>query len=340
MSSMTRPVLVFTLIALSACSSQAVTGPSPSGRPPTACRLPLTQWQETGQSGGRYASSFLTYPSGNVTADAQGTFTWDEVHDAHGQYRSAIAPYLYGPGSTSYDRAASRWVPVGANWVEPDGSRYAYAEPFEGKLHLVTVRTGQDRIIPLPARQPYSVLRFLPEGIYLTLSWEGQSGGLFIVDLKEFRFATISDNLPVVAIQPGVAWLADVDDNDSAPVQSHYTGGSLPDDILSRDLKTGTTTTWFYRQGKEVEWVGIDHGGHPIVLVSSEKGGPTESWRGGAAHSRATKPPGRHPGSRTGEPGVWVFHENRNFFFQPAGGLEQVFAPPGPPASGRPFRAH
>src|SRR5438309_4066579 len=188
MSSMTRPVLVLALIALSACSSQAATEPSPSGRPPTACRLPLTQWQETGQPGGRYASSFLTYPSGDVTADAQGTFTWDAAHDAHGQYRSAIAPYLYGPGSTSYDRAASRWVPVGANWVEPDGSRYAYAEPFEGKLHLVTVRTGQDRIIPLPARQPYNVLRFLPEGIIWRCRREARRAGCFSSALRGLGF--------------------------------------------------------------------------------------------------------------------------------------------------------
>ena len=331
MSSMTRPVLVLALIALSACSSQAATEPSPSGRAPTACRLPLTQWQETGQSGGRYASSFLTYPSGDVTADAQGTFTWDAAHDAHGQYRSAIAPYLYGPGSTSYDRAASRWVPVGANWVEPDGSRYAYAEPFEGKLHLVTVRTGQDRIIPLPARQPYNVLRFLPEGIYLTLSWEGQSGGLFLVDLKEFRFATISDNLPVVAIQPGVAWLADVDDNDSARVQSHYTGGSLPDEILSRDLKTGTTTTWFYRQGKQVEWVGIDRGGHPIVLVSSEEGGPTESWRVGAASTATKIPVGSSLGTWMDNRGIWFANETGIFLLTTSDVVEHVSAQRGQP---------
>src|SRR5256886_16934755 len=115
MSTMTRPVLVLALIALSACSSQAATGPSPSGRPPTACRLPLTQWQETGQSGGRYASSFLTYAWGDVTAEAQGTVIWDVAHDRHGPNRAPIAPYRQGPGPTSYDLAGARWVPVGAN---------------------------------------------------------------------------------------------------------------------------------------------------------------------------------------------------------------------------------
>ena len=97
-------------------------------------------------------------------------------------------------------------------------------------------------------------------------------------------------------------------------------------------MKTGTTTTWFYRQGKQVEWVGIDRGGHPIVLVSSEEGGPTESWRVSAGSAATKIPVGSSLGTWMDNRGIWFANETGIFLLTPADVVEHVSAQLGQPA--------
>jgi hypothetical protein len=266
-----KALLLTPIVLLAACSPSAEQ-PSPSsssvkpaisssGAATATCRLPVTHSEDTGQPGGRYVSGFLTYPSGQFEPDARGAYAWDDARKA---FRSPIAPVLYGPGPTAFSRATSRWLPVGSDSVSPDGLRYAYAEPFEGRLHLVTVKTGDDRIISLPAGEPYAVARFVADGIYLMRAWEGLPRGLYKVDLPGGRLTTISEEALPAEVEPGVAWLFAIDEADPHPVENAYLG-ALPNELLRRDLKTGSTTIWFYRPGQQLDWIGVDSKGHPIV---------------------------------------------------------------------------
>ena len=177
---------------------------SSSAAATASCRLPVSHYEDTGQPGGRIVSGFLTYPSRQFEPDPRGAYAWDDARKA---YRSPIAPVLYGPGRTAFSRSTSRWVPVGSDSLSPDGLHYAYAEPFQGRLHLVTVKSGDDRIITLPAGEPYAVARFVADGIYLMFSWEGLPRGLYKVELPSGRLTTISEEVLPAAVEPGVAWL-------------------------------------------------------------------------------------------------------------------------------------
>jgi hypothetical protein len=327
-----KGLLLIPLLLVAACTPTAdSTSSATSGRPATtaagkatsrSCRLPLTHLEDTGQPGGRYVSSFLSYPSGEVTMDPRGTFI---PADTPNLYRSTVTPYLYGPGPTSYSPAASRWVPVGTMDMSPDGSQYAYAEPFEGRLHVVTATTGADRVIPLPAKVPYAVARYAAEGIYLTRAWEGLPTGLYLVELPAGRLTTIDELVLYASVQPGVAWLLDIDERDANPVESPYLG-ALPNELVRRDLKTGSTVIWLYRPGMSVEWLGVDSKGRPIVRVSGS------SWVITAPEVAAELAMDAPEVGLASSRGVWFANGAGVFLLNASGGVEHLTTQLGWPA--------
>ncbi|MGH7489749.1 MAG: hypothetical protein ACREMY_29720, partial [bacterium] len=88
-----------------------------------SCRLPLVE----SLAGGHAQAGFVSLPAGIFALDP-----------------NAPASSVY------YDRAVSRWLPVGPDAVAPDGFHYAFTDrpdtyqqspPTRAKLHVVSVRT-------------------------------------------------------------------------------------------------------------------------------------------------------------------------------------------------------
>ena len=94
-----------------------------------------------------------------------------------GQQRSRAVwePVLYGGGLVgTYDRPATRWVPVDLSAISPHGLSYAYGYQPPGQsnssqIRLVDVRSGKERVVFTgPSPNGYDVVGYRGDGIYFT----------------------------------------------------------------------------------------------------------------------------------------------------------------------------
>jgi hypothetical protein len=181
----------------------------------------------------------------------------------------------------TFTQRYNRWLPVGLTAVSPDSSHYAFTEfietPFRHtRVHSVDVASQSDRVVYTQTSQDhgfYTVLDYQAAGIYLgDVGPSGESiNGLWRLDPKTQSLkmlAPISEpGSPsgFYLIGAGGAWYGNVAPGDVPPHQ-----GMAPMDRLLRfDLTTGAHTPWFRRQGMEVEGLGFDGSGHPIVRAST-----------------------------------------------------------------------
>ena len=250
----TRPAAVspssFAHAAVSTSASE-----SPAASAALACRLPVAQRQSSGFRGG-----FVSFPSGDLALDPSATFPT-------------------GSGAT-FTRRYNRWLPVGINAVSPDSSHYAYTEfvdaPFRhARVHVVDVSSQADSIVYSQTSQDhgfYIVLDYQASGIYLgDIGPSGESvNGLWRLDptTKSLQMlAPISEpgsRGGFYLIGSGGAWYGDVAPGDVPPHQ----GIEPMDRLLRFDLTTRAHTPWFRRQGMEVEGLGFDGAGHPVVRAA------------------------------------------------------------------------
>lgn len=197
----------------------------------------------------------------------------------------AISPAPVATGGMYFDRAFSRWLPVVRSAVAPDGTGYAYIEisqePDIFFIHMVGVNGSQTKDVSIPesasaaglGAQP-EVFDFSADGIYLTEAFEHVWPGvwLFVQPAGPIRKVTDID-VPEVSAGSGVFWFGAVNPADPTPFSSRSSAGILPDEVNRLDLKTNTRTLWLYRPGLDLEVLGVDTLGRPLIRVLAPGGG-------------------------------------------------------------------
>ena len=244
--------------------------PTPAPKPPAititaagknlACRLPVIWEVQVDEYTRLHKSGFLTLPSGKLTEDPAAPLT-----------------------SEFYDRAYSRWLPVWRNMVSTDGRRYAYTDgnpisgDTKGKVHVVDLRTGVDRVLYSGA-PVFNVVDFAAEGIYLSASGgEGYGRGLWLEGTAGGTPRLINRSIIAPVVGDGVAWGIAFNAADPHPGPGGLEG---PYNELTRvDLTTGSLSSFFYRPGTTIEPFGLDQNGHLLVAVLAKWEGPEEVWR-------------------------------------------------------------
>ena len=244
-----KVALLVAVLVLAACSSSSSPAARSSSTPPAPglnCRLPVTWAVQNGSSLDTKAG-FVTFPGQTLREDP-------------------AAPAR----STFYDRGLAKWLPTWRSSVSPDGRRYAYSEGnayvgTEGKLHVVDVATGVDRVIYRSSRV-YGVIDFAAEGIYLTGAVpEGYPIGLWLEDPRGGTPRLISSSVVSPAVGGGYAWGLDFNTADPSPGPGGIEGPK--NRILRFDLRSGVATPWFYRPGASLYVLGFDSRGEPFVTA-------------------------------------------------------------------------
>lgn len=242
-------------VATPTASSVAST-PSPSGGPSPFAGSPTCQLPVTWYAGTVYKAGFMALPSQALTED-----------------RSAST------GSYFYDRAFSKWLPATRDAVSPDGKRYAYSEGnayqgTSGKLHVVDVASGKDRVI-WSGSVVFGVVNFTNEGIYLTgAAPEGAPRGLWFISPDGGTLRQINQDVIAPAIGGGFGWGVDYNAADPNPSPGGIEGPR--NRVVRVDLATGATTPWFYRPGSNIYLLDTDAAGHPIAAAQLPTPGNAE----------------------------------------------------------------
>jgi hypothetical protein len=300
------------------------------------CRLPVVQPLPAGSA--LFQTAFVDFPRGSVTIDEQGVF---EQHNE--LYTSVALPHLAGLSWPSWDRTFSRWVPAEREAISPDGARYAYAiagsdypkTNLHPVAHLVDVGTGADRIIRLPALDPFltwGVASFTTEGIYLRkLPYEGISPpGLWLLDPTTGSVQLAAGDSTLSSPRAGAVWVNSLDPADASALPEAYSGTLLPDEVIRQDLKSGARVVWFIRPGKSVHLLGLDQSGHPFVLVATGQssadrvelwlvptpGSGQRLWTGSEASNLSALVGDAHAAWFSGPGGI--------FIYTPVGGFQKI----------------
>jgi hypothetical protein len=200
-----------------------------------------------------------------------------------------VTRYPAPPGS---NRAAAyangRWAPVPPSGVAPAGRSYAYVvnataapgHPPAAALHVRDLLTGADRVV------------WRGDGWADVAGWT--DAGVFVVQEPRGLGVGLTNML---VIDPGSGTARRVGPNPALPagaatgrlplfIDSHWIGadaawtafGSRPtvvgaetghDTVERMDLRTGRLAAWFVAPlGMEVEVIGIDVQGHPVLTVA------------------------------------------------------------------------
>lgn len=354
---MRRPaaVLVLALFAAVACTSTStvasvssspapspvVTPPTPQASPSTVTDLPLTfpafvcklpiSTLDTGQA------AFIDVGStGTVTFVQQMT------------------------GVHYYDRAFSKWLPVGREAVSADGTHYAYVEltdPGSGAftIHIVDVATGADHAYRELASSSglsapgIGVFDYAPEGIYLTQAFEHVWPDVWLFDPRANTIrhaATIAT--PQLSANGGF-WYGDVSSSDPNPLLTGSSAGILPDEVFRYDVKTGARTRWLYKPGYGLDVIGLDTSGRPLIEVVAPVSNPqpktdpidhasAELLLGLDPNDQRTIYKGLLAESLTAPiadaHGVWLGSGQGIYLYSDRDGLEKISNQPGSPANG------
>jgi hypothetical protein len=300
------------------------------------CRLPVVQPLPAGSA--LFQTAFVDFPRGTPTIDEKGAF-----EQRNELYTSVAVPQLSGLSWPSWDRTFSRWVPAGQEAISPDGSRYAYAiagsdypkTNLHPVAHLVDIATGADRIIRLPALDPFvtwGVASFRTEGIYMRkLPYEGISPpGLWLLDPTTGAVQLVARDSALGSPQAGATWINAVDPADRSALRDSYSGTLLPDKVVRQDLKSGGTVIWIYRPGYSVDLLGLDQSGHPFVLVASGQSSADslELWLVSAPGSGQRLSSSSDVFDLSAPVGdghaVWFSGATGVFIYTPAGGFQKI----------------
>jgi hypothetical protein len=220
------------------------------------CKLPVFPYNSPTNVRGE----FLSVRDGSLVDDPAGDFVSGDLLS-----HSKATPVLNGQLPAFYDRAAGRWVPTGVGALSPDGRRYAYMDyshPFDFQLHVVDVATGRDQLLTL-SNGPWSVVGFTSDGIYVHQTYEGVGPGLWLVNPDSGAVRKLFSDAAVDLVSGQVAWIEARDSTDPRPEPPGIGGAN--NEVQSRDLNNGTTTTWFYRSGAGLRVVGAAGGS---IMVS------------------------------------------------------------------------
>ena len=211
-------------------------------RPRLDCRLPV-------YAGPPGSGGFIVFPGGAFIADPSSSVTVPAT--------SPTPPPVGGPGpgygqgyGLSYDRQFSRWVPVQANQVSPDGSRYAYTLP-DG-IYVVNVASGTQSEVG--EGHSWSIVGVQSDGVY---AGDPNAGGLWL-----FPYSGASRQITKTGYWRAATATAAFGTATSAVPQG------ATNSIIRLDLKTGATTEWFSRPFSQSSVQGFDAKGNAIISVS------------------------------------------------------------------------
>ncbi len=281
-----------------------------------SCRLPFIR--DLGAD--HRQAGFLDLPSGRFTA-------------------AAGAP----PSAGYYDLAVSAWVPVGRASVAPNGLHYAYmtggnpsTTPGPPRLHIVDAATRSDRIIvlTLPAQQPYGVVDYAADGVYIASGWEGVTFGIWRVNPTSGTLTDVSKQEHYIDDGTGHAWVSIFDSRDSDPARSAMDGQPLPNEVARRDLASGRLTVWFYHPGSNVAFDAAFIGGGIVVWVETPKGAHEYWLLASPGDARMIAQIDGGGASMADSHGIWQGASNGLYLFGPTGTVVRVSDLSGDPANG------
>ena len=329
-------LIVLTLAFSWACSPamQPTAGkntPSPSASPSLfpgdlplrrlsfTCRLPI--WIPDNPTG---KNAFVVFPSRTVAIDPAGN------------------------DSRYFDRAFSKWLPVGRQAVSEDGTHYASVIPDlqQGKsvIHIVDVASGKGVEFPIGSAADFGpravVLDYAAEGIYLVQAFEGSIAGMWLFDPSTGSLRLMTKVLVQVSAGGGIFWSGALNPGDPKPVRSRMR--VEPNQIWRLDLKADRQIIWVDRPGTGLLVIGVDTRGRPLtravhdainypdptaeLLLSLDDATQRSIYKGAVAATLS--------GGITDDHGVWFGSEHGIYLYSDAGGLQKVSDQPGYPANG------
>jgi hypothetical protein len=233
--------------------------------PLLSCRLPYATDAGNG---------FITFPGGQWSSDPGGAMHKDGSYEITDTSPSLRGISVFWSGTSAFDSAINRWLPVRREQVSPDGHAYSYLEEQDDsqgrffRLHRVTVPDGNDAV--LYSGRTDTVLGWNSQGIVLTSTpGEGLGSPLTVVDPGTGASRQLPGTRGFEVLAGTVAWADD--------------GYVMPGHIFREDLATGTIETWldFSSQGS-LNLIGLDGSGHPIVEAEHWTGTPQASPLGPA----------------------------------------------------------
>jgi hypothetical protein len=224
--------------------------PTPSPVIPTPlaqllrCRLPVSN----GQPG---SGGFIVFPGGKFVADPASNVV------VSGVPTPSPGPYGYQGNfyGLTYDRAYSKWLPVPATMVSPDGSRYVF--PSAGSVYVLSAKGGPITELGADSGRGWNIFGVGTEGVYANPQAQGQQAvaGLWLLPFTGSpRQVTTSGYWFTVG--RGAAYGYPAPAVPSGAVQS----------LLRLDLKTGASTVWLPDVPSNSSILGFDFQGNPIVM--------------------------------------------------------------------------
>jgi hypothetical protein len=248
--------------------------------------------------------------------------------------------------SYTYDRAAGRWLAVSRGAVAPDGLRYAYAEydpppansrltiGLKGRVHIVDLRTGVDRVI-YRGSPTFAVVDFSAAGLYLAAFQASIAGsgrhGLYLMNPASGTFRLVPGSIVNLdfggwrVLNGGGAW--------GTPFTGVASMGS-GNELLRLDLKTGNVTRWFGVQPDHALFLlGFDPAGRPLVSSMRQFGAygqPTDTVvslvtaPGQATALFTSTEPGPTEDGVADSHGIWMGGVSSVWLYQPGSGIRAI----------------
>ena len=344
---------LMTTLSLGACASPTATaGSARSSPPPTRasaapppspqvpagqqatfpCRLPVAYDAGTPAAGGLalLSGAFVTVPGGKVSTDPSGA-TSSGSPDENSVDTSAV-PRLHGYGGPSYAAGASRWVPARPKQVSTDGLAYSYSEPkalpagpyTETRIHVVQAATGAERIYDSGGTK--GPVAFDATGVYLTESrWEASPSGLWRLDPRSGQVQTVRRDGAWLFVGHGAAW---------GYLGSH--GMGEPVERVDRlDLATGRTELWLSRPGSNIQLLGMDLQGRPLVQFARWDASPESAVEvavlesPGQARTLLSVPAGSPVTEALADGhGTWFLTTSKVLLYRAGSGLQEIASTP------------
>ena len=216
------------------------------------CRLPV-------YAGPPGSGGFVVFPGGSFIPDPASSVTVPAT--------SPTPPPVGGPGpgygqgyGLSYDRQLSRWVPVAANQVSPDGGRYAYT--LTDGIYVVNVASGTQS--EMGEGHSWAIVAVQSDAVY---AGDPNTGGLWVLP-----FSGTPRQITKTGYWRAASKTAAYGTSTSAVPQG------TSNTIQRLDLATGSSVDWFTRPDTQSSVAGIDGKGNPIINVTYLNNSGSEIW--------------------------------------------------------------
>jgi hypothetical protein len=212
-------------------------------------------------AGGPGSGGFIVFPGGTFIADPRSAVNLPSPSPAATPAQQQQGPG-YGPNfpGLSYDQRYSRWLPVPATWVSPDGAHYAYTGT-DG-IYIGNIANGAQTEVG--EGHSWAIVGVQSAGVYA--SNLGASG------LWLFPFSGPSRTITSAGYWQAVSAEAAYGTATSAVPQG------ATNVIIRLDLNTGSVTDWFTREGKQSSVIGLDRQGNAVINVYFLNGSGSEVW--------------------------------------------------------------